>query len=120
MQTVFGVSAVTLLVPVAYHLQRTSEASSLDPNAPGMHHVIVSTFGGVLQSALLTSQAQYVQTCLDAFQNRPSASTHVSVRRQILVKLYPRKAFCKHNLQESICIWHLMQPCGVLKCQAHI
>lgn len=71
MQTVFGVSAVTLLVPVAYHLQRTSEASSLDPNAPGMHHVIVSTFGGVLQSVLLTSQAQYVQTCLDAFRIDP-------------------------------------------------
>lgn len=41
MQTVFGVSAVTLLVPVAYHLQRTSEASSLDPNAPGMHRILV-------------------------------------------------------------------------------
>ena len=35
MQTVFGVSAVTLAVPVAFHLQRTSETSSLDPNAPG-------------------------------------------------------------------------------------
>lgn len=43
MQTVFGVSAVTLLVPVAYHLQRTSEASSLDPNAPGI------TFEGKVQ-----------------------------------------------------------------------
>lgn len=53
MQTVFGVSAVTLLVPVTYHLQRTSEASSLDPNAPGMQHARVSAFGSMLQSALL-------------------------------------------------------------------
>ena len=37
MQTVFAVSAVTLVVPVAYHLQRSSETSSLDPNAPGRH-----------------------------------------------------------------------------------
>ena len=37
MQTVFFVSAFTLMVPVAYHLQRSSETSSLDPNAPGMH-----------------------------------------------------------------------------------
>ena len=71
MQTVFGVSAVTLLVPVAYHLQRTSEASSLDPNAPGMHHILVSAFGGMLQSALLTSQPHCAQTCLDAFRIDP-------------------------------------------------
>ena len=38
MQTVFAVSAAALAVPVAFHLQRTSEASSLDPNAPGMYN----------------------------------------------------------------------------------
>lgn len=35
MQTVFVVSAVTLFVPVMFHLKRTSEQSSLDPDAPG-------------------------------------------------------------------------------------
>ena len=41
MQTVFAVSAATLAVPVAFHLQRTSEASSLDPNAPGMSTISI-------------------------------------------------------------------------------
>ena len=77
MQTVFGVSAVTLLVPVAYHLQRTSEASSLDPNAPGMHRSLISMFGNMLQSALLTSRPQCVQMCLDAFKTDPQHSPHV-------------------------------------------
>ncbi|KAL3149800.1 hypothetical protein ABBQ38_013625 [Trebouxia sp. C0009 RCD-2024] len=43
MQTVFAVSAATLTVPVAFHLQRSSETSSLDPNAPGI------TFEGKIQ-----------------------------------------------------------------------
>ena len=35
MQTVFAVSAATLFVPVMFHMKRTSEQSSLDPDAPG-------------------------------------------------------------------------------------
>ena len=46
MQTVFAVSAATLAVPVAFHLQRTSEASSLDPNAPGMYTSMHHLAGG--------------------------------------------------------------------------
>ena len=46
MQTVFAVSAATLAVPVAFHLQRTSEASSLDPNAPGMYTSVHHLAGG--------------------------------------------------------------------------
>lgn len=43
MQTVFAVSAVTLFVPVMFHMHRTSEQSSLDPDAPGI------TFEGKVQ-----------------------------------------------------------------------
>jgi len=102
------VSAVTLLVPVAYHLQRTSEASSLDPNAPGMHYCFISTFGSMLQTALLTSQHRFAQMCLDAFSIDPLHRFICQTCQQLLIKLHPLNTYRKNNLQENLHV-----ACGI-------
>ena len=58
MQTVFAVSAAALAVPVAFHLQRSSEASSLDPNAPGMQ-IHMLNLAGLMSGNFCDVESRY-------------------------------------------------------------